>query len=470
MLFNSFEFWLFFLPVLTLVHLLRHRGQNFLLLAASYLFYAAWDWRFLSLILISTVVDYVAAPFAVASGNSAVRRKLAVAVSVVANLSILGFFKYCNFFIQSFTALIGLEQCAANDLFLNLTLPLGISFYTFQTMSYTLDVYSGKIAPTKKFLDFALYVSFFPQLVAGPIERGSNLMPQITHQRRIETDKIESACHLIVFGLFKKIFIADSLAHPVNTVFASMSPTGPEVYLATLCFAVQIYCDFSGYSDIARGVARLMGFHLMLNFNLPYFAKNPTDFWQRWHISLSSWLKDYLYIPLGGNRHGKLNTYRNLMITMILGGLWHGARFNFLLWGCYHGILLILHRWARRPGPEQKTGESRLLAGLKMIGMFHLTLIGWLLFRVESLSQLRRLIDGLIYRWDFWDSGKAILKYAAPFLVPFVLIQLWQWQSRDLNVINKVLWPLRALLFGVCLAVVLLLNQSAGTPFIYFQF
>ena len=469
MLFNTFEFWLFFIPVLILVHLLSHKGQNLVLLTASYIFYGAWDWRFLSLILISTIVDYFVAPLTV-PGKPDITRKTGLCVSVLVNLGILGFFKYFNFFAHSLVTLFGTSEGATNTILLNVILPVGISFYTFQTMSYTLDVYAGRISPVRSFWDFALYVAFFPQLVAGPIERGRRLIPQIVNKRKVDPSKIESACHLIAWGMFKKVVIADTLAHPVNIVFASNSSVGPEVYVATLCFAVQIYCDFSGYSDIARGLARLMGIDLMLNFNLPYIARNPVEFWRRWHISLSTWLRDYLYIPLGGNRSGKFRIYSNLTITMVLGGLWHGARFNFVLWGVYHGVILVLYRFICRNRKPTAVNDTRLTAALKILFMFQLILFGWLLFRVETTAQLTEKLSALTHSWDCWQSAFGIIKYATPFLIVLVLVESWQYYGRDLEIVNKLHWPLRALFFGLCVSAVLLLNQAGGSPFIYFQF
>ena len=296
-----------------------------MLLVASYAFYGAWDWRFLGLIVLSTVVDYVVGMSLAATGDPR-RRQFLVTASIVANLGILGLFKYAGFFAKSLVGLgasLGVEIPAFA---LDVVLPVGISFYTFQTLSYTIDIYRGTLKPTRRFLDFALFVAFFPQLVAGPIERASRLLPQVLQPRHVTWEKFGSGSWLILWGLFKKVVIADNLAFLVNAVYATdASPTGWQVVAGTVAFAWQIYCDFSGYSDIARGLARLMGFELMVNFNLPYAARSPADFWRRWHISLSTWLRDYLYIPLGGNQGGALRTYRNLGLTMLLGGLWHGA-------------------------------------------------------------------------------------------------------------------------------------------------
>ncbi|MCP5368349.1 MAG: MBOAT family protein [Hyphomicrobiales bacterium] len=469
MLFNSIEFWLFFIPVFLGTHLLPHRGQNLILLVASYVFYGAWDWRFLSLIFASTLVDYWAARFAAPSNSQAVR-KAAVAVSICVNLGILGVFKYYDFFISSFIDLFGITPDPSSHLLLNVILPVGISFYTFQTLSYTLDVHAGKMPPTRSFLDVALFVAFFPQLVAGPIERGAHFMPQITQPRKFDTSQIEPALYLIVWGLFKKVVIADTVAHPVNLIYASGDPTGPEVYVATALFAVQIYCDFSGYSDIARGVAKLLGFELMLNFNLPYFAKNPSDFWRRWHISLSSWLRDYLYISLGGNKNGTVQTYRNLLLTMTLGGLWHGARANFVLWGVYHGLILCLHRAMFRNRERTDAPDGALVGAAKILGMFQLTLVGWLLFRVETMDQLMRLLRALAFSWSSWQGAWEILDYALPYVLPLILMQAWQYWRGRTEIVITAAWPLRAVFTGCCASAVIVLNQSGGIPFIYFQF
>jgi D-alanyl-lipoteichoic acid acyltransferase DltB (MBOAT superfamily) len=466
--FNSLEFWVFFVFVLALVHLLPHRGQNIVLLVASYVFYGAWDWRFLSLIAISTAIDFWVAPLA-APGRSLSSRRFALAASAAVNLGILGFFKYFNFFSESFADLFGMSY-GPNDVLLNIILPVGISFYTFQSMSYTIDVYAGKLRPVRSFFDFALYVSFFPQLVAGPIERGARLIPQVVAPRRIDPDRMGSACALIIWGLFKKIFIADTVAHAVNAVYAGADPTGPEIYLATIGFAVQIYCDFSGYSDIARGLARLMGFELMLNFNLPYTAKSPSEFWRRWHISLSTWLRDYLYIPLGGSRNGKWQTCRNLMITMALGGLWHGARYNFLIWGCYHGVLLVLQHMFRRRSDVPAKRSNRLVSTLQILGMFHLVLFGWLLFRVENMSQFERLMAGLLGPWDSWVSAWDMLLYMALPLTSLAVVQIWQGKTGELEVLARASWPVRTVVLSLMISAILFLNRSNTIEFIYFQF
>ncbi|MDA1306433.1 MAG: MBOAT family protein, partial [Acidobacteria bacterium] len=315
-----------------------------MLLVASYVFYGAWDYRFLSLLGISTIIDYVVAlRMADAAGR---HRKAWLIVSLVTNLGLLGFFKYFNFFVDSGNALLIALGVDPMPMRLHIVLPVGISFYTFQTLSYTIDVYRGKLDPTRSLRDFALFVAYFPQLVAGPIERATHLLPQVLNPRRLSMPLLHQGLWLISWGLFKKMVIANNLAIVVDRTFAAGSgATGAEYLIAIYAFAFQIYCDFSGYSDIARGLAALMGIDLMVNFNNPYAATNPREFWRRWHISLSTWLRDYLYVPLGGNRGALWQTYRALMLTMLLGGIWHGAQWTFVVWGLYHGVWLAVHRW-----------------------------------------------------------------------------------------------------------------------------
>lgn len=343
MLFNSFDFLLFFVVVFIVQRLLPHRQRNLFLLATSYFFYSCWDWRFLSLIMISTLVDFYCGRAIFGSNVNKIRKRYIV-ISILTNLGILGFFKYAGFFVDSANILISSLGHNPTSFHLNIVLPVGVSFYTFQTMSYTIDIYRKQVKPAENIIDFALFVAFFPQLVAGPIERAKNFLPQVLKKPVVSSSMIMEGGWLVFWGLFKKSVIADNMAIIVDQAFSSSSLAGGDLLIAVYAFAIQIYCDFSGYSDMARGIAKMMGYNLMLNFKVPYFATNPSEFWRRWHISLSSWLRDYLYIPLGGNRNGRLQTYRNLFVTMLLGGLWHGAAWKFVLWGAYHGTLLALHR------------------------------------------------------------------------------------------------------------------------------
>jgi D-alanyl-lipoteichoic acid acyltransferase DltB (MBOAT superfamily) len=472
LLFNSLEFAVFLVFVFGLYLCLPHRGQNRMLLVASYAFYGAWDWRFLGLIALSTLIDYAAA-LRIAASDDARRRKLWVGVSVVSNLGVLGAFKYAGFFAQS-----AAELCRALELdvappMLSIVLPVGISFYTFQTLSYTIDVYRGVLQPTRNLLDFALFVSFFPQLVAGPIERATRLLPQIAEPRRTTSQQLGSGAWLILWGTFKKVVVADNLGAVVNAVYApGAQPTGLEVLFATYAFAFQIYGDFSGYTDVARGVARLLGVELMLNFDLPYLATSPADFWRRWHISLSTWLRDYLYIPLGGNQRGRARTYINLLVTMLLGGLWHGAAWTFVVWGAYQGVLLVLHRalrpWLERVAPRTRAGRATWWS-VRVVVTFHLVCLGWLVFRAASLQDVQRLLAALIDAPGA-SSAAAWLLPGLVLLAPLVVVQVAQALARDAEVVLRAPVVVRALVYVVVFYMIVLLGEDFGQPFIYFQF
>jgi D-alanyl-lipoteichoic acid acyltransferase DltB (MBOAT superfamily) len=345
-------------------------------------------------------------------------------------LGILGIFKYYDFFIKSFENFISIFGFNPTFLHLNLVLPVGISFYTFQTMSYSLDIYRGDIKPTSSFWDFALFVSFFPQLVAGPIERAKNMLPQIVNKRQFSLEKFKEGSHLIFWGFFKKVYVADNLGIFVNRVFDARSLNAYEVIFAVYAFAFQIYCDFSGYSSIARGCAKCLGIELMKNFNFPYSSTNIREFWQRWHISLTTWLRDYLYIPLGGNRCSSLVTYRNLVLTMLLCGLWHGANWTFVLWGAFHAVLLLGHRIATLNSRYVYKGSRIHYRHLyRMAGIvvtFNLVCLGWLIFRCQTLHQLGHMLSAL---WSFpgrfdWAFVEPLICYALPMLLVEAVFQV----------------------------------------------
>ena len=472
MLFNSLGFAFFLASVLGAYALLQRRGQNRLLLIASYVFYGLWDPRFLGLILLSTVVDYAVA-LRIHTTPEPRRRKRWLLLSLGTNLGILGLFKYLGFFAEGLTALAGVAGFELEPWALDVVLPVGISFYTFQTLSYTIDVYRGSLEPTRGFLDFALFVAFFPQLVAGPIERASRLLPQVLGERRVTWEGVGSGSWLVLWGTFKKAVIADNLAPLVDAVYAPDAfATAGEIWVATLAFAVQIYCDFSGYTDVARGVARLLGFELMLNFNLPYLATSPADFWRRWHISLSTWLRDYLYVPLGGNRGGRARTYRNLLLTMLLGGLWHGAAWTFVLWGAYHGVLLMVHRaarpWLERLAPQGRAANA-LWWGLRVAVMFQLTLFGWLLFRAESWAVLERLATSAVDR-PGWGGAGDWVRPLVILCLPLVVMQVWQAWRKDLEVVLRAPLVARAGIYAGLFLLLVAMGEDFGTPFLYFQF
>ncbi len=473
MLFNSYVFIGFFVVVYSLYLLLRghHKAQNRLLLVASYVFYGYWDWRFLSLIAISTLIDY-SVGLALHTTEASRRRKQLLLISVAANLTLLGFFKYFNFFADSVAGLLDLFGMHAGFVTLNIVLPVGISFYTFQTMSYTIDIYRRKLTPTRNLLDFALFVSFFPQLVAGPIERAVNLLPQITSRRRITSSQINAGLFLLVWGYYKKVVIADNVAKIADQIFNGYTQYhGLDLLIGTLAFTLQILCDFSGYSDIARGLAKLMGFDLMVNFKLPYFALNPSDFWLRWHVSLSSWLRDYLYIPLGGNRGGSARTQRNLALTMLLGGLWHGAAWHFVIWGGFHGLILALYRvFDRHPEHlDPWNGQYRTARIIsKMFLMFTLTIIGWVFFRAATAHQIVYMLTEVFGGWSEATAGLA--HKLIFFALPLVVIQVYQYVKRDLLAPLKLRPIFRISLYIYFVVWIFVFGVRQAAEFIYFQF
>ncbi|MCP4726509.1 MAG: MBOAT family protein [bacterium] len=476
MLFNSFQFAFFFLAVYSLYLISNHKWQNRLLLVASYLFYGAWDWRFLSLIIVSTILDFICGIKIQDSDKKSTRKKFLI-LSVTGNLTILGVLKYFNFFAENFIELLSLAGLSINTQLIHIILPVGISFYTFQTMSYTIDIYNKKMEPTKKFFDFALFVAFFPQLVAGPIERAKNLLPQILSPRKFNLDYFYEGLYLIFWGLYLKVFIADNLAQIVDPVFASEPPyNGVKILISLYAFAFQIFCDFAGYSNIARGLGRLLGFKIMINFNLPYFATNPAEFWHRWHISLSTWLRDYLYIPLGGNRKGTFGTYKNLALTMLLGGLWHGAAWPFIAWGAYQGGLLIIHRLLQ-PFLESLPKIKNLILQkiwfiAKVIVFFQFVCVGWLIFRAESISQIKDMLVSLFVNFDF-SSAIGIennIKNFLFFIILLFIIQVIQYMKKNLLVILEFKPVIQILIYLIMFYSLAFLGVTTSEEFIYFQF
>lgn len=474
MLFNSYVFWLFQGLVLLVYWRLSHRQQNGFLLLASYVFYSAWDWRFLSLILLSTVVDYLAS-HRIHRSTGPRQRRAWLALSLGTNLGLLGLFKYFDFFVAELAALAAAAGLQWNLQTLGIVLPVGISFYTFQTLGYTVDVYRRQVAPARSPLDFALYVAFFPQLVAGPIERSARLLPQMQAPRRWRRGDFAAGLDDVLMGLFKKVAVADNLAPIVNHIFAAPpgSLSAAEVMLGVYAFAIQIYCDFSGYSSIARGVARWMGFDLMRNFACPYRARSPQEFWRRWHISLSTWLRDYLYVPLGGNRGGRLATYRNLLLTMLLGGLWHGAAWTFIVWGALHGGWLGVHRAlsARPAWVGLRQAARRLWPLLSVLATFHLVCLGWLYFRAESTAQAATMLGRLgslaAGEGSFAMSAGVMLAF---FALPLLVYEAWQFHGG--RMVPRL--PRHGLAYGSVLAyalgMLLLFPAPRQNEFIYFQF
>ncbi len=467
MIFNSGVFAVFAIAVLAIVWLGPKRTQNAALLVASYVFYGWWDWRFLGLLAFSTISDFLIGRAMAGAPDS--RRRHLLITSAVVNLGVLGVFKYFNFFVDSAVDALGTIGLNPSTPVLRVVLPVGISFYTFQTLSYSFDVYRRRIEPCHSLIDFATFVSYFPQLVAGPVERAHRLLPQITNRRsRPTASQLQSGITLFVFGLVKKVAIADMVAPIVDRGFANdpAALSSTEVAAAIVGFAVQIYADFSGYTDMARGISRLLNIELMRNFEQPYLSRNITEFWRRWHISLSTWLRDYLYIPLGGNRAGKLATYRNLLITMLLGGLWHGAGWNFVLWGAIHGVGLAIHRLA---GGSASAQPVRLRDAPSMLLTFGFVLTAWVFFRATSFSHAMELF-GRVLAFESsnmisWDA--VLIAVNAAVLVGLDLFQ----RSKRVRPVASGASPVWAgATVGAGIVAVAIASGADSTPFIYFQF
>lgn len=466
MVFNSTSFALFFLVVYAVYRLSARQYviQNRLLLLASYVFYGWWDWRFPALMGITTLVDYVAAA---KMRSSPAQRGTWLGVSLLSNLGVLFFLKYFEFFQANVLAALSQLGVQASPLFSDVLLPVGISFYTFQRMTFVLDVYREGSYAEVGFFDFALFVSFFPLLLSGPIERAKRLVPQLCGRRVITGRHLEEGTWLVTWGLFKKVFVADNLARFVDPVFVEgWNGSGAEALVAVYAYAIQIYCDFSGYSDVARGLAKFLGFDVMNNFQLPYFATNPSEFWRRWHISLSTWLRDYVYIPLGGSRAGFWVTNRNLMLTMALVGLWHGAAWTFVLWGVYHGLLLVGHRvWAVISPTKEMSTSMTVMSG---IVMFHLSCIGWLLFRATSVQQAVDRCQTILGNLDLALLA-GLLTQLAGYLAVLLLVQTVQWAKGNLLVLDRAPIALKGMAYGA-LCYLIVLHGGTSSSFIYFQF
>ncbi|MBN2319805.1 MAG: MBOAT family protein [Acidobacteria bacterium] len=479
MLFNSWVFIVFFIVVYLLYLRFERNSQNWLLLFSSYIFYSFWDWRFLSLLLISTLVDYYCG-INISTSATRYRKRILLVTSLSVNLGLLAVFKYYDFFISSFidvAAKIGFHPSIHT---MGLILPMGISFYTFQTLSYTIDIYRGKLEPCKNLRDFALFVTFFPQLVAGPIERATHLIAQIVSPRYLNTPQIRKGAWLLLQGYFFKVVVADNAAVIVDRVFGAEDISGTSALIGIYGFALQIYGDFAGYSKIARGLANLMGFDLRLNFKQPYLATNPSEFWSRWHISLSSWLRDYLYISLGGNRRGKRRTYINLMTTMLLGGLWHGAHWKFVLWGLYHGLVLVIFRFLADFRAFNRI-SSGWLKPFRIFLFFQIVCFGWLIFRCESLEQIWTFPVAIWSGLAFTPVDKIDIQAIIFLAVPVIILDLIEEYASSLKRLVSVssgtheIWiKFRYVLYAVpvvyILAMIFLCGVRGGTEFIYFQF
>jgi D-alanyl-lipoteichoic acid acyltransferase DltB (MBOAT superfamily) len=482
MLFNSIDFAIFLPIVFILYWFVTNKNlklQNFLIVAASYLFYGWWDWRFLSLILFSTIVDFTVGQKLRKEENQ-LKRKVLLWTSILVNLGFLGFFKYYNFFLDNFITAFSFFGQDIQGNSLNIILPVGISFYTFQTLSYSIDVYKRKLEPTKDFVAFSAFVSFFPQLVAGPIERATHLLPQFYKKRTFDYSKAVDGMRQILWGLFKKIVIADNCAEYANQIFNnSADMNGSTLVLGALFFTFQIYGDFSGYSDIAIGTSRLFGFDLMRNFNFPYFSRDIAEFWRRWHISLSTWFRDYLYIPLGGSRGGTWMKVRNTFMIFIVSGFWHGANWTFIVWGALNAIYFLpLLLTNNNRNNLETVAQGKLLPSIKevyfMLLTFGLTVFAWIFFRAENIGHAISYISEILS-----PSLFSIPKFAGMYnaLITIILVGVFvliEWFGREgqYAISNLGLKWKRPIRYVMYYAIIIVIFWFGGKEqqFIYFQF
>lgn len=482
MLFNSIDFAIFLPIVFTLYWFVvnkKLKQQNLLIVAASYLFYGWWDWRFLSLIIASTIVDY-SVGLKLKDEENIKKRKLLLWISISVNLGLLGFFKYYNFFLDNFITAFSFFGAKISPNSLNIILPVGISFYTFQTLSYSIDVYRRKLEPTKDFIAFAAFVSFFPQLVAGPIERATNLLPQFYTRRNFDYSQAVDGMRQILWGLFKKIVIADNCAKYADLIFNNSADySGSVLVLGALFFSFQIYGDFSGYSDIAIGTARLFGVKLMRNFAFPYFSRDIAEFWRRWHISLSTWFRDYLYIPLGGSRGSTLMKIRNTFIIFIVSGFWHGANWTFIVWGALNAIYFLpLLLTNNNRNYLDIVAQGKFLPTIKelflMLLTFGLTVFAWIFFRAENIKHALSYLSG-IFSSSLFTIPKCGLGYRGILIIILVVLFVFiEWKGREEQYAIEKLgltWrkPIRySLYYAIVIAIIFWGGEEQ--QFIYFQF
>ncbi|MFY0643034.1 MAG: MBOAT family protein [Bacteroidia bacterium] len=475
MLFNSIDFAVF-LPIVFILYWFvvskNLRLQNILILISSYIFYGWWDYRFLSLIVISTIVDYFVG-VELAKSHSKTRRKILLWTSIGVNLGILGFFKYFNFFLENFNQAFSFLGASIDSPALNIVLPVGISFYTFQTLSYSIDVYRGKLKPTRNLLEFASFVAFFPQLVAGPIERATNLLPQFNKKRKFEYKQAMDGVNQIIWGLFKKVVVADNCAKMVNEIFANYHDlNGSTLVLGAVLFAFQIYGDFSGYSDMAIGVSRLFGFNLMQNFAFPYFSRDIAEFWRRWHISLSTWFRDYLYIPLGGSKGSLKLKVRNTFIIFLVSGFWHGANWTFIVWGALNALYFLpLLLSSRNRRHLDNVASNRLFPSIRevlsVIGTFVLTTLAWVFFRAKDIHEALAYMSGIFNKSIFSAiefENTLLMATCSVMVIALVVVEWFNRHKKHALEHRTSIWPIIVLIF------IITIFGGEAQEFIYFDF
>jgi alginate O-acetyltransferase complex protein AlgI len=475
---SAFYLTIFLIMVFAVNWLLPNRARNVFLLLASYFFFATLQWRMLILISISIVIDFIASQKISRANNnpgseSDKIRKGWLIFSLVSNLTILGIFKYYNFFTDNLESLLLILGLNPNSLYIDIFVPIGISYYTFKTISYVVDVYYRRIPAATKITDYALYVSFFPELLAGPIDRAKNLLPQLSAVKKFNRGQCTDGLNLIIIGLFKKIYVADNLGMISSKLFALAQPSFFETMIGAYIYSFQIYCDFSGYTDIARGIGKCLGYELAINFKYPYISANPSEFWQRWHITLSSWLRDYIFSPLGGALHSLGEAYRNLLITMILAGLWHGASWTFVFWGAYQGLLLVGHRIMQPILKKHGAGWRKVFSRktrlvFKIFVTFQLVSLGWIIFTAESIGRIRNAASSVL-RWNMFDPS--LLMPFAQFVLPLIILELVQhiFSKDEVFNISKIPATVKVVVFAIIFYLTMI--QGANTSsFIYAQF
>lgn len=469
MTFTTITFLLFYLIFFAMYWAVAGRsknGRNLLIIVASYVFYGWWDWRFLILLILSSIIDFVNG-WVIGQAQTQIRKKIFLGISLIAQLGLLAYFKYCNFFLDSFIDLsrhVGFHDSVT---IIKIILPVGISFYTFQTLSYVIDVYQGKLKPTKNIFDFLAFVSFFPQLVAGPIERAAHMIPQFSTLKKFNYSQSVDGLKLMLWGFFKKLVIADTIAKFVDIYFANPDQyDSTYAWVAIIGFAFQIYCDFSGYSDIAMGCAKTLGIELMVNFRTPYFSTTFSEFWQRWHISLSSWFRDYVYIPLGGNRGTFLFFARNIFITFLLSGFWHGANYTFVIWGATHALLLIVERLLQKKNSRFQWPP---------LFVFFVVVLCWVPFRSKDFSQMVDVFGHLFnfsgFSWKILEAVNMYHLVLANVIVLFIIAELWL-DKKTFAIKAATLSPFwrRSFYYAIIFCIFLLTDFNNAPSFIYFQF
>jgi alginate O-acetyltransferase complex protein AlgI len=467
--FVQFEFPIFFVLVFALFWALKNRTwQNLLLVVCSAIFYGWVHPWFLFLLYGSAVLDFNMGKRMI---EDAPNKKRYLWISMLGNVGMLGYFKYCNFFIDNFNAIFSTMGLGASLQNLDIFLPVGISFYTFQTMSYTIDIYKGELKPRNNFIDYLAFISFFPQLVAGPVERAATLLPQMEADKVFQWSQFRSGMQLALWGAFKKVWVADVVAMYVDRIFLLEEPSAAMIWAATLGFTVQILADFSGYTDIARGTARMLGFELMLNFDHPYLAKNPSEFWRRWHISFSTWIRDYLYIPLGGSRGGEATRLKASYGAMLISGLWHGASWSFVLWGAYHATLLAGYKYVGKWIPRE-IRKANWMAPFSISLMFAFTVAGWMIFRETSIERIGYylslpLLEGTSEQWLAASLMLGItLLSAAPLVIGLIIEKLIAPKLED----KAIFLPLQTTSWAILICGIVLMHRDISQDFIYFQF